>query len=85
MLREQAGTKGNGGRGLVQITQHKKNITASACNKDWWRALQLLWEFPDNSLEPDVISYNTATNAFAKGRQWKEVLRLLVEMVDARL
>ena len=46
----------------------------------WERALALLDEMPQRSLEPNVISFNAAISACEKGSQWERALSLLEDM-----
>ena len=54
----------------------------SACEKGerWQRALALLSEMREASLDPDVISYNAGISACEKGERWQRALALLCEM-----
>ena len=47
--------------------------------------MQLLGEMWRSRLEPNVISYSSATSACEKGQQWEQALSLLPEMQSSRL
>ncbi|CAJ1402405.1 unnamed protein product [Effrenium voratum] len=52
------------------------NRAIAACGAHWPRAISLLAEISDASLQADVVSFNSAINVCSRAQQWQRALQL---------
>ena len=55
-------------------------ISAREKGEQWVKALALLGKLTEQSLQPNVVSFNAALSSCAQGHQWIKSLALVGEM-----
>ncbi|CAK0892545.1 unnamed protein product [Prorocentrum cordatum] len=79
-----AAQRGAGGEaGARTLVSYNAGIRACEKGEQWQRALALLAEMWEATLERNVISYSAGITACEKGEQWQRALALLSEMREA--
>ena len=59
-----------------QLKSYTKQIVQAGKERRWWIALSLLRQMQNKHVQPNVISYNAAISACAKGGQPEQALQL---------